>query len=139
MGNKCKLCGGNNGDAPCAYPEARKCLKVQQEINELKAHVERLRELLILTIKHWDNDDNPIELQSFVSELNAVLDGSQVQSLRHIESRVEEETIRGFAEYTVMQLEGLASEHAMREIYRIAERKPRKYSNQPETAAKDGE
>lgn len=43
---------------------------------------------------------------------------------------VEEMTIKDFASYVVMQLEGIASEMVMKEIYDCAKRKPRKYKEQ---------
>lgn len=44
--SKCRLCNGNNADAPCAVPEAMSCLKVKAELSRLRKERDELEHSL---------------------------------------------------------------------------------------------
>lgn len=77
---------GENGELIDPFTKFEEELaEKQQEINELKAYVERLRDLV-----HWLLDEHEIPASDYIkTELLA----SKAQSLNHILSQVEEETI----------------------------------------------
>ena len=77
-------------------------MAMQEEINELKAHVERLRNALDKATDGWIEDSEyDVSARVEFVECCDVLGETPSQSLRHIESRVEEETISDFTDYLV--------------------------------------
>jgi len=117
-------------------------------INKLAAHVERLREVICnisddlyekgFDVLNWHLNGDAEPLDSWFEENDwlSVLDETPAQSLCHIESRVEEETIERCINFTrAEETEWYEPKHFAELIMAM----PRKYSNQQETVAKDGE
>jgi len=98
--------------------------QLQKENEELRAHVERLRETAIRVCGEYDG---PYSASLFNMACEA-----PSQALNHIKAQVEEETIERCHHYVIDSDNVLHASLTIRDI-------PRKYSNQPETAAKDGE
>jgi len=99
--------------------------------DELAAHVERLREYLKFIARDYSVGHAEYLHPYYVAE--TALNESPPQSLNHIQAQVEEETIeRCKIRGRIAQLENKVVDIEIDTI-------ERKYSNQPETAAKDGE
>jgi len=105
----------------------------QKEIDELRAHVERLRdEIFHAACELAESDINDDDgLKALHASLVKASSETPVQSLNHIMAQVEEETIERCAKQAL----AVNARILGKQIKCL----PRKYSNQPETVAKDGE